>query len=111
MELVNVVEPDVLDTDVDYSTLTHIRKMEGGRTKLIAQTDEEEGTHVTNSTTKRSRHGSSHRSAMNSSVFRFNNINFIVGKGDKQTNILTDVSGIVKWGHVLAVMGPSGAGK
>lgn len=54
---------------------------------------------------------SSHTSGMESSVFRFKDINFIVGSGDKQKNILTDVSGTVKWGHVLAVMGPSGAGK
>lgn len=110
MDLANVVESDEIDTDVEYSTLTQMRKMEGGKATMIAHNDDD-GTHLTNSTTKRSRHGSSHRSAMNTSVFRFNNINFIVGKGEKQKNILTDVSGIVKWGHVLAVMGPSGAGK
>jgi ABC-type glutathione transport system ATPase component len=50
-------------------------------------------------------------SGMESSVLRFKDVNFVVGKGDKQKNILTDVSGTVKWGHVLAIMGPSGAGK
>jgi ABC-type glutathione transport system ATPase component len=54
---------------------------------------------------------SSHSSGMESSIFRFKNVNFIVGTKDKQKNILSDVSGTVKWGHVLAVMGPSGAGK
>lgn len=48
---------------------------------------------------------------MESSVFSFQDVNFVVGKGDKQKNILTGVNGKVKWGHVLAVMGPSGAGK
>ena len=54
---------------------------------------------------------SAHSSGMESSVFRFKNVNFIVGAKDKEKHILRDVSGTVKWGHVLAVMGPSGAGK
>lgn len=48
---------------------------------------------------------------MESSVLRFEDVNFVVGCGDKQRHILQDVSGKVSWGHVLAVMGPSGAGK
>jgi ABC-type multidrug transport system ATPase subunit len=57
--------------------------------------------------------GTSHRlhsshSGMETSIFRFKDVNFIVGSKDKQKNILTDVSGSIKWGHVLAVMGPSG---
>ncbi|KAL7574130.1 hypothetical protein ACA910_014815 [Epithemia clementina (nom. ined.)] len=48
---------------------------------------------------------------MESSVLKFRDINFIVGSKEKQKNILTDVSGVVKFGRVLAVMGPSGAGK
>ena len=47
---------------------------------------------------------------MESSILRFKDVNFIVGKGAKQKRILSDVTGVVKWGHVLAVMGPSGAG-
>ena len=47
---------------------------------------------------------SSHSSGMESSVLRFKDVNFIVGKKDKQKNILSDVSGTVKWGHVLAGM-------
>lgn len=48
---------------------------------------------------------------MENSVFRFQNVNFTVGEGDKKKYLLKDVTGKVKWGHVLAVMGPSGAGK
>jgi ABC-type multidrug transport system ATPase subunit len=44
-------------------------------------------------------------------VFKFRNMNFVVGNGDNQKHLLRDVSGTVKGGHVLAVMGPSGAGK
>jgi ABC-type lipoprotein export system ATPase subunit len=48
---------------------------------------------------------------MESSILRFKDIYFLVGKGDSERAILNDVSGKVKWGHVLAIMGPSGAGK
>jgi ABC-type transport system involved in cytochrome bd biosynthesis fused ATPase/permease subunit len=54
---------------------------------------------------------SAQSSGMESSVLRFKDVNFVIGKGEKQKNILTDVTGTVKWGHVLAIMGPSGAGK
>jgi ABC-type glutathione transport system ATPase component len=57
--------------------------------------------------TSRRLHTTQH-SGMESSVFRFKDVNFIAGSKDKKKNILTDVSGTVKWGHVLAVMGPSG---
>ena len=36
---------------------------------------------------------------MESSVFRFHNVNFVVGKDDKQKHILQDVSGKVKYGR------------
>ena len=39
---------------------------------------------------------------MESSILKFRNINFIVGSKDKKKNILTDVSGVVKFGRVLA---------
>ena len=42
---------------------------------------------------------SSHGSGMESSVFRFKDLNFTVGKGDKEKYILRDVSGTVKWGR------------
>jgi ABC-type transport system involved in Fe-S cluster assembly fused permease/ATPase subunit len=51
---------------------------------------------------------SAHTSGMESSVFRFKDVNFMVGSNEKKKNILTDVSGTIKWGRVLAVMGPSG---
>lgn len=38
-----------------------------------------------------------HSSSMDSSVFKFKNVN--------------EVTGTIKSGHVLAIMGPSGAGK
>ena len=44
---------------------------------------------------------SSHGGSMSSSVLRFNDINFVVGKGDKRTNILENISGKVKWGRKL----------
>mmetsp|Transcript_13607 Transcript_13607/g.30908 ORF Transcript_13607/g.30908 Transcript_13607/m.30908 type:complete len:451 (+) Transcript_13607:52-1404(+) len=50
-------------------------------------------------------------SGMEQSILKFRDVNFIVGKKDKKKSILTDVSGVVKFGRVLAVMGPSGAGK
>jgi hypothetical protein len=46
-----------------------------------------------------STHKSSHRSAMDSSVFRFNDINFTVGSGDKRRFLLENVNGKVKWGR------------
>lgn len=39
---------------------------------------------------------------MDSSVLKFKNVNFTVGKGDKKKYLLTDVNGTVKWGRVLA---------
>jgi hypothetical protein len=42
-------------------------------------------------------------SGMESSVLRFKDVNFVVGKGDKQKNILTDVSGTVKWGRTYQI--------
>jgi ABC-type glutathione transport system ATPase component len=54
---------------------------------------------------------SSHAAGMESSIFRFKNVNFVVGTKGKEKYILRDVSGTCKWGRVLAVMGPSGAGK
>jgi ABC-type glutathione transport system ATPase component len=59
---------------------------------------------------------STHESGMNSSIFRFKDVNFVAPSKDASGNkkdkfIVQDVSGTVKWGHVLAIMGPSGAGK
>jgi ABC-type multidrug transport system ATPase subunit len=52
-----------------------------------------------------------HGSGMESSVFRFKDVNFVATAKGQDRHILRDVSGTCKWGHVLAVMGPSGAGK
>lgn len=41
-------------------------------------------------------------SGMESSVFRFKDVNFTVGKAEKQKYLLTDVNETVKWGRVLA---------
>jgi hypothetical protein len=38
-------------------------------------------------------------SSMASSILRFNDINFVVGKGDKRSNLLENVSGQLKWGR------------
>jgi ABC-type multidrug transport system ATPase subunit len=56
----------------------------------------------------RSKRLHSSHSGMETSILRFKDVNFLVGKGEKERNILTDVSGTVKWGHVLAILGPSG---
>jgi hypothetical protein len=48
-------------------------------------------------TTTSKRLQSSHSSGMESSILRFKDVNFIVGAGDKTKNILTDVSGTVRW--------------
>lgn len=45
---------------------------------------------------------SSHSTGMEASVLRVKDVNFSVGKGDKQKQILTDINVKVKWGHVLA---------
>lgn len=47
----------------------------------------------------------------NDSEFEFKNISFVVGKKDKEKTILDDISGRVGDGSMLAIMGPSGAGK
>jgi ABC-type glutathione transport system ATPase component len=84
--------------------------------ELDAMVEREDTTSTTDvaagaSTHSRSRRlHSAHSSGMESSIFRFKNVNFVVGTKAKQKHILKDVSGTVKWGHVLAVMGPSGAG-
>ena len=56
------------------------------------------------SSTHRSLHRSAHSSGMESSVLRFKNVNFIVGKKGEEKNILTDVSGTVRWGRKCSRM-------
>lgn len=74
-----------------------------------ATTDVKEGATLTRSDTSTLR--STHESGMSSSVFRFKDVNFVVPSKHGDKVVLHNVSGTVKWGHVLAIMGPSGAGK
>lgn len=74
---------------------------EGSMRLLPEEEDEAEGSPAVDK-----RRGSSYRrlstsqsSGMESSVFRFRDVNFVVGKGDKQKNLLTGVCGKVKWGR------------
>lgn len=64
---------------------------------------ENEGTDIVevNVNSHRSIHRSSHNSGMDSSVFRFKNVNFLVGKKSKERHLLTDVSGKIRWGRKL----------
>ncbi|CAJ1945547.1 unnamed protein product [Cylindrotheca closterium] len=45
------------------------------------------------------------------SVFEFRDINYIIGKGKKEKQILTNVNGRISDGSTVAILGPSGAGK
>jgi len=47
----------------------------------------------------RSLHRSQHSQGMESSILRFKNVNYLVGKKGQEKNILTDVSGTVRWGR------------
>ena len=43
--------------------------------------------------------------------FEFDNCSYTVGRGDKAKTLISAISGSVTGGHILAIMGPSGAGK
>lgn len=60
---------------------------------------EEDGTGALVASTSRSIHRSAHSSGMDSSVLRFKNVNFLVGKKGEERHLLTDVSGTVRWGR------------
>lgn len=64
----------------------------------IAQ-PEEEAQNLMDSSSSRKRYKSSRSSGMESSVFRFQNVNFTVGEGDKKRFLLKDVSGKVRFGR------------
>jgi hypothetical protein len=77
----------------------------GGDTAEDAQVEEDSAKDITSShhsNTKRLH--SSNTSGMDSSVFRFKNVNFKIGTGDKEKSILQDVSAVVKWGRKLLVV-------
>jgi hypothetical protein len=57
------------------------------------------------------RHRSSHGGSMASSILRFNDVNFVVGKGNKRRNILENVNGKVKWGRKCCEDAIEGCGK
>ena len=48
---------------------------------------------------QRSRLSRRQSSGMESSVLRFNDVNFTVGKGDKQRHLLQDVTGKIQYGR------------
>jgi hypothetical protein len=63
--------------------------------KLVEEDESGSSKNINNSSSRRSNHGK----GMDSSVFRFSNLNFTVKKGSKETKILSDVSHTVKWGR------------
>ena len=65
----------------------------------MTEIDSEAAEPLKKSSTFASKHSSSHHSGMESSVFRFKNIKFVAGKGDKQKTLLKNVSGTVKYGR------------
>eukprot|EP00978_Attheya_sp_CCMP212_P012579 scaffold31452_cov48-Attheya_sp.AAC.2 len=74
--------------------------------------DEEAGvelSHQESQDSKTLRHR--HTSNFDSAAVQFKDINVEVGSSKRRKKILQDVDGTVTSGHVLAIMGPSGAGK
>ena len=62
--------------------------------------DLEDGTNVSGTSSRRRGTGS----GMENSVLRFKDVNFVVGSGNKQKNILQDVNGKVKWGRTYTIV-------
>ena len=48
---------------------------------------------------------------MSTVVYKFTNCSYIVGTGDAKKTLISNVSGYAESGKLLAIMGPSGAGK
>jgi ABC-type glutathione transport system ATPase component len=98
-------------TDVDqYAGAVETSEMEqdntAGTNPVPAMTDKDDHN------LKMHASGSSITKGMERSTLRFQDLNFRVGSVSRpQTHILSNVSGTVHHGDVLAIMGPSGAGK
>lgn len=92
----------------DYCTMGNAFPCEGGartnNNELDDEPEEEEKEEfqVVQSTSRVQRLSSAKSEGMESSVVKFKNVNFVVGSKEKQKNILTDVSGVVTSGRVLA---------
>ena len=60
---------------------------------------DEDDDKATSRSAHRSMNNASSHAGMESSVLKFTNVNFIVGKKGKESYILRDVTGSVKWGR------------
>lgn len=101
---------EVADVDQYADGITSFEMEEGNRGGINpanpTTTDED------NHNQKTPAFGRSITNGLEPSILRFQDLNFLVGSGGRpQTHILSNVSGTVHHGDVLAIMGPSGAGK
>ena len=67
----------------------------------MTEISNEEGQFLNKPTSFASKRSTSQHSGMQSSVFRFKNVNFVAGKGDSKKHLLQNVSGTVKYGREL----------
>lgn len=64
--------------------------------------DDADISNTQHSSSSKNANNSKRRGGMESSVLKFSNVNFTVGKGDKKKYLLENVNATVHWGHVLA---------
>lgn len=69
--------------------------MSAGEETAQLETKIDTSEHGSGHSSRRSAHGK----GMDSSVFRFSDLSFTVGSGDKEKKILSDISHAVKWGR------------